>query len=85
MEDSEPSGEDVDCVGSAEMVMLGVDGSLGEDDVDFDDDDVVAGIVGVVLEICDDVGAGFAVAGFSGVDLAGRFEVLILVCFNLVS
>lgn len=51
------------------MVMLGVDGSLGEDDVDFDDDDVVAGIVGVVLEICDDVGAGFAVAGFSGVDL----------------
>lgn len=86
MEDSEPSGGDVDCFGSAEMVMLGVDGSLGEDNVDFDnDEEVVAGIVGVVLEMCDDVGVGFGVAGFSGVDLAGRFEVLTLVCFNLVS
>lgn len=84
MEDSEPSG-DVDCVGSAEMVMLGVDGSLGEDNVDFDDEDVVAGIVGVVLEICDDVGVGFGVSGFSGDDLAGKLEVLTLVCFNLVS
>lgn len=83
MEDSEPSGGDVDRVGSAEMGMLGVDGSSGEDNVDFDNDgDVVAGIVGVVLEICDDVRVGFAVAGFSGVDLAGKFEVLTLVCFN---
>lgn len=85
MEDSEPSGGDVDRVGSAEMGMLGVDGSSGEDNVDFDNDgDVVAGIVGVV-EICDDVGVGFGVAGFSGVDLAGKFEVLSLVCFNLIS
>ncbi len=86
MEDSEPSGGDVDRVGSAEMGMLGVDGSSGEDNVDFDNDgDVVAGIVGVVLEICDDVGVGFGVAGFSGVDLAGKFEVLTLVCFNVIS
>ncbi len=68
------------------MGMLGVDGSSGEDNVDFDNDgDVVAGIVGLVLEICDDVGVGFGVAGFSGVDLAGKFEVLTLVCFNVIS
>lgn len=84
MEDREPSGV-VDCVGSAEMVMLGVDGSLGEDNVngvDFDNDDDVAGMDGVVLEICDDVAVGFGVAVFSA---AGKFEVLTLACFNLIS
>ncbi len=46
----------------------GVDGSLGEDNVDFDnDEDVVAGIVGVVLEICDDVGVGFGCCWFFSV------------------
>jgi len=82
--DDEPSGG----VGSAEMVMLGVDGSLGEDNingVDLDDDDE-AGVVGVVLEIWDDdVGVGSTVVGFSGVGLDGTLQVLTLGCFNVVS
>lgn len=83
MVDDEPSGG----VGSAEMVMLDVDGSLGEDNingVDFDDDDGDgAGIVGVVLEICVDAGVSLTGVGFSGVSLAGK--VLTLGCFNVVS
>lgn len=83
--DDEPSGEAVDGLGSAEMVMLGVDGSLGEDningvDFDDDDDDDGAGIVGVVLEICDDAGVGLTVVGF-----AGTLQVLTLGCFNVAS
>lgn len=74
-------------VGSAEMVMLDLDGSLGEDNingVDFDDDDDDgAGIVGVVLEICVDAGVGLTGVGFSDVGLAGK--VLTLGCFNVVS
>lgn len=86
--DDEPSGGAVDGLGSAEMVMLGVDGSLGEDNingVDFDDDDDGAGIVGVVLEICDDAGDGLTVVGLTVVGLAGTLQVLTLGCFNVVS
>lgn len=63
------------------MVMLAADGSLGEDNIGcvvFDD--AGAGKHGAVLEI-DDAG----VSCFSGVGSAGNFEVLTLVCFNLVS
>lgn len=87
--DDEPSGGAVDGLGSAEMVM-GVDGSLREDningvDFDDDDDDDGAGIVGVVLEICDDAGDGLTVVGLTVVGLAGTLQVLTLGCFNVVS
>lgn len=81
MVDDEPSEEVLDGLGSAEMVMLGVDGSLGEDNingVDFDDDG--ASIVGVVLEICDDAGVGLTVVG-----LTGALQVSTFGCFNVVS
>lgn len=72
-------------------MVMGVDGSLGEDNIngvdfdDDDDDDDGAGIVGVVLEICDDAGVGLTVVSFSGVGLAGTLQVLTLGCFNVVS
>lgn len=83
MVDVKPSGGAVGGGGSAEMAMLGADGSLGEDNIGcvvFDD--VGACIDGTGLEmICDDAGVGC----FSGVGSAGTFEVLTLACFNLVS
>lgn len=86
--DVEPSVGVVDRLRTAEMVMLGVEGSLGEDNingVDFDEEDDGSGIVGVVLEMCDDTGLGFTVVGFSDVGLAGTLQILTSGCFNVLS